>query len=54
MKLWIVIFILGLILCGIGMYNLIMNLIEIPPIRIFLPFLLLGIILIIASIVKSH
>jgi hypothetical protein len=54
MKLWVIVFILGLILFGIGIWNLIMNLIEFPPIRIFLPFLLLGIILIIVSMVKSH
>jgi len=52
-KIWTLFVGVGCLLLGLGVYNIILNLLEVPPIRLSLPYLIVGALIVAISVVKK-
>jgi hypothetical protein len=43
----------GCLFLGLGIYNFILNLLSVPPVRLSLPYLVVGVLIITVSVVKK-
>lgn len=52
-KFWMLMLGVGCLFLGLGIYNFILNLLSMPPVRLSLPYLVVGALIIAVSVVKK-